>query len=216
MHHSLTSETQQMQSQELFEMSAAFVVAQSTLNDEGLSNMLKQIRSFAKSTEATTFRAVRSSTVAWRLIHKRFQIAPEEEIQRIEAKTRGLVLSQSFTFPRELRTLQKLRNGRKPEPKEVKTDATTVIVDESQSTTAGTHITDHVDVLCIMLHTTLDVVMLKLMFPSVLMMVSLVERALSGKLFYENKGNASAVAVREIRRRKNLLRGPMSTKGNRP
>ncbi|GFX66938.1 hypothetical protein TNCV_999771 [Trichonephila clavipes] len=43
------------------------------------------------------------------------------------------------------------------------------------------------------------------------MMVSLVECALLGKLFYENKGNASA-AIREIRRRKILLRGPLSTK----
>ncbi|GFR24640.1 hypothetical protein TNCT_402021 [Trichonephila clavata] len=34
------------------------------------------------------------------------------------------------------------------------------------------------------------------------------------KLFYENKGNVSA-AVREIRRRKNQLRGPMPTKGIR-
>ncbi|GFX38775.1 hypothetical protein TNCV_4748451 [Trichonephila clavipes] len=41
-----------------------------------------------------------------------------------------------------------------------------------------------------------------------------VERALLGKLFYENKENAST-AVREIHRRKNLLRGPMSTKGIR-
>ncbi|GFV88115.1 hypothetical protein TNCV_3242641 [Trichonephila clavipes] len=43
----------------------------------------------------------------------------------------------------------------------------------------------------------------------------LVERALLVKLFYENKGNASA-AVHEIRRRRNLLREPMSTKVIRP
>ncbi|GFW64164.1 hypothetical protein TNCV_708691 [Trichonephila clavipes] len=56
--------------------------------------------------------------------------------------------------------------------------------------------------------------MFKWMLPVVLMMVSLVERALLGKLFYENKRNTSA-AVREIRIRKNLLRGTMSTKGIR-
>lgn len=52
------------------------------------------------------------------------------------------------------------------------------------------------------------------MFPAVMMTVSLVERALLVKLFYENKGN-SAAAVREFRRIKNLRRGPMSTKGIR-
>ncbi|GFV04405.1 hypothetical protein TNCV_920261 [Trichonephila clavipes] len=45
-------------------------------------------------------------------------------------------------------------------------------------------------------------------------MVSLVESAFLVNLFYENKGNASA-AVCEIRRSKNLLHGPMSTKGIR-
>ncbi|GFR12617.1 hypothetical protein TNCT_585711 [Trichonephila clavata] len=52
------------------------------------------------------------------------------------------------------------------------------------------------------------------MFRAILMTVSLVERALSVKLFCENKGNSSA-AVREFRRRKNLRRGPMPTKGIR-
>ncbi len=52
------------------------------------------------------------------------------------------------------------------------------------------------------------------MFPAVLMMVSLIERALLVKLFYENKGNATA-AVREFCRRRNLRCGPMSTKGIR-
>ncbi|GFW98732.1 hypothetical protein TNCV_2250951 [Trichonephila clavipes] len=42
----------------------------------------------------------------------------------------------------------------------------------------------------------------------------IVERVLLAKLFYENKGNASAV-VREMCRRKSLLRGPISTKGIR-
>ncbi|GFT03821.1 DUF4817 domain-containing protein [Trichonephila clavipes] len=50
------------------------------------------------------------------------------------------------------------------------------------------------------------------MFSAVLMAVSFVERWLLVKLFYENKGNASA-AVREFRHRKNLWRVPMSTKG---
>ncbi|GFR19117.1 hypothetical protein TNCT_492861 [Trichonephila clavata] len=44
--------------------------------------------------------------------------------------------------------------------------------------------------------------------------ISLVERTLLVNLFYENKENASA-AVREIRRRKNLLHVTMSTKGIR-
>ncbi|GFX92583.1 hypothetical protein TNCV_2520421 [Trichonephila clavipes] len=52
------------------------------------------------------------------------------------------------------------------------------------------------------------------MFPAVLMVVSLVERTLLVKLFCENKGNVPA-AVREFRHRKNLPRGPMSTKGIR-
>ncbi|GFR07069.1 hypothetical protein TNCT_525251 [Trichonephila clavata] len=54
--------------------------------------------------------------------------------------------------------------------------------------------------------------MFKNMFPVVLMRISLIERALMMKLFYENKGYAFA-AVCEIRRRKNLLRVPMSAKG---
>ncbi|GFW44243.1 hypothetical protein TNCV_1746721 [Trichonephila clavipes] len=49
------------------------------------------------------------------------------------------------------------------------------------------------------------------MFPAVLMVVSLVNSALLVKLFYENKGNASA-AVCEFRYRKNLQWGPISTK----
>ncbi|GFQ89869.1 hypothetical protein TNCT_310661 [Trichonephila clavata] len=52
--------------------------------------------------------------------------------------------------------------------------------------------------------------MFKLIFPAVLT-TSLVERVLLVKLFYENKGIVSVV-VREIRRRKNLLREPKSTK----
>ncbi|GFQ65029.1 hypothetical protein TNCT_219011 [Trichonephila clavata] len=52
------------------------------------------------------------------------------------------------------------------------------------------------------------------MFPAVLMMVSLVERASFVKRFYENKENASA-AILEIHPRKSLLCGPMSTKGIR-
>ncbi|GFS57841.1 hypothetical protein TNCV_2909311 [Trichonephila clavipes] len=56
--------------------------------------------------------------------------------------------------------------------------------------------------------------MIKPIFPAVLMMVSLVERVLLVKLSYENKGNASA-AVREIHRRKNLLRRRRSTNGIR-
>ncbi|GFY33612.1 hypothetical protein TNCV_4593241 [Trichonephila clavipes] len=57
-----------------------------------------------------------------------------------------------------------------------------------------------------------DFVKFKSMFPAVLMVFSLVECALLVKLFYENKGNASAV-VSEIRRRNNPLCEPMSTKG---
>ncbi len=53
-----------------------------------------------------------------------------------------------------------------------------------------------------------DVFVFKSMFPAVLMTVSLVECAILVKLFYENKGNASA-AVCEFRGRKNLRRGPV-------
>ncbi|GFX41677.1 hypothetical protein TNCV_3110731 [Trichonephila clavipes] len=49
------------------------------------------------------------------------------------------------------------------------------------------------------------------MFPAVLMAVAVVERALLVRLFYENKGNASAAAL-EFCHRKYLRRGPMSTK----
>ncbi|GFU39749.1 hypothetical protein TNCV_1949491 [Trichonephila clavipes] len=59
-----------------------------------------------------------------------------------------------------------------------------------------------------------DFVKLKSMFPAVLMVVSLVELALLEKLFYENKGNASA-ADREFHHRKNLRRGPLCIKGIR-
>ncbi|GFR34031.1 hypothetical protein TNCT_329941 [Trichonephila clavata] len=52
------------------------------------------------------------------------------------------------------------------------------------------------------------------MFPDVLMMVSLLERALLVKLFYENNRNASAT-VREIRRKKCPLRAPKSSKSIR-
>ncbi|GFQ73849.1 hypothetical protein TNCT_233141 [Trichonephila clavata] len=52
------------------------------------------------------------------------------------------------------------------------------------------------------------------MLPAVLMTVSLVERALLVKLFYENKGNASA-AAREFYHRKSLKFRPMSTNDNR-
>ncbi|GFW44439.1 hypothetical protein TNCV_1748681 [Trichonephila clavipes] len=54
----------------------------------------------------------------------------------------------------------------------------------------------------------------KLMFSPVLMVVSLVERALLVKLFYENKMNAS-VAVLEFRHRKDIRCEPMSTEGIR-
>ncbi|GFV85608.1 hypothetical protein TNCV_3436111 [Trichonephila clavipes] len=53
--------------------------------------------------------------------------------------------------------------------------------------------------------------MFKPMLPEILITVSFVEHLLLGMLFYENNGSASA-ALREIRRRRNLLRGPMSVK----
>ncbi|GFQ65973.1 DUF4817 domain-containing protein [Trichonephila clavata] len=54
------------------------------------------------------------------------------------------------------------------------------------------------------------------MFPAVLIAISLVERVLLVKLLYENKGNVcGSASVREFRRRKNLRRGPMATKGIR-
>ncbi|GFU41472.1 hypothetical protein TNCV_2633231 [Trichonephila clavipes] len=68
---------------------------------ERLSDAFKQIRCTAKSTEASIIYDARSCT-GLRFLHKRFQIAPEEEIQGIEVLECGgqvIGMSRQIHFP---------------------------------------------------------------------------------------------------------------------
>ncbi|GFW51705.1 hypothetical protein TNCV_1186371 [Trichonephila clavipes] len=81
MHHSSTSEgNDKGSSQELFEIVATSVIAQQAPKDEGLLDAYKQLRCACHDDPCYEILHCNYQ----RLIHKRFQVDPEEEIQGIE------------------------------------------------------------------------------------------------------------------------------------
>ncbi|GFV47225.1 hypothetical protein TNCV_4828811 [Trichonephila clavipes] len=82
--------TPALEVKELFEVEVEKLIVQPTLKDEGLSDEFKQIQSTddVNLSDDNPCREILHCSNR-RLIHKRFQVAPEEEIQEIESGDRG-------------------------------------------------------------------------------------------------------------------------------